>query len=95
MPGEFCTLPGALRFGTGNQETGTGCTLCWSSLRDARPPVHGVEVPGQFLLVAVPSGKGTVDRPAPIRPHLGAGCRCPDLRTVLWGLIPHPLCDPG
>ena len=42
-----------------------------------------------------PLGQGNCGPPRPIRLHLGAGRRCPDLRTVLWGLIPHPLCDAG
>ena len=42
-----------------------------------------------------PFGQENCDPPGPSLSRPGVGRRCPDLRTALWGLIPHPLCNLG
>ena len=42
-----------------------------------------------------PLGLGDCGPPGPSSSPPGAGRRCLDLRTALWGLIPHQLCNLG
>ena len=72
--GEFCTIPGALGFGTRNRKTGMPVPV---SSRYSSTDGGSVGVPGKFRLAVVLLGKGTVARPARLLLDTGDGRRRP------------------